>query len=73
MYEGWDNRETWNVALWINNDEFYYKLALGGEDYNQFIELVPSDETLDGIAWNDPSIDKESLDEMIKENKDEGF
>ena len=71
MYEGWDNRETWNVALWINNDEFYYNLALGCDDYDQFIELVASDETCDGIAWNDPLIDKESLDDMIEENKDE--
>ena len=71
MYEGWDNRETWNVALWINNDEFYYNLALGCDNYDQFIERVPSDETCDGIAWNDPLIDKESLDDMIEENKDE--
>lgn len=26
-YNGWANYETWNVALYINNDEGYYYLA----------------------------------------------
>lgn len=24
-YQGWKNYETWNVALWVNNDEPLYR------------------------------------------------
>ena len=27
-YEGWTNRETWNVNLWMGNHEPVYKLVL---------------------------------------------
>lgn len=25
-YEGWKNWDTWNVALWLNNDEPAYRM-----------------------------------------------
>lgn len=27
-YQGWKNRATWNVALWVNNDEHLYRQAV---------------------------------------------
>ena len=80
-YNGWANYETWNVALWIGNDEGLYSMAKEyritgykafAESLRDFCETAdPSNtihiETPDGVAWNDPDLDLEALDEMIAE------
>jgi hypothetical protein len=78
-YNGWKNRETWNVALWIQNDEGLYELARDCKDYAEFREIIRSDnelgggtgaiayETPDQVAWNDSGLDIPRLDELIKE------
>ena len=71
-YNGWKNHATWNVALWINNDEGLYRIALLCKDYAEFrecMELQGSTHTPDKVAWNDSDLDIEALNEMITENK----
>ena len=76
-YNGWKNYETWNVALWISNDEVLYNLAKECRDYAEFreqMEEINGDaaiafRTPDGVAWNDSGLDVQALDEMITENK----
>ena len=72
-YNGWTNWETWNVALWVQNDEYLYKEArryrhLG---YNAFasmmMEFDDNNATPDGAKWDDPKLDIDELNEMIEE------
>ena len=65
-YNGYKNYETWNVVLWISNDEGLYDLARSCSDYAEFVDSMRelgSTETMDNVAWNDSGID---LDELKK-------
>jgi len=68
-YNGWTNRSTWNVALWIQNDEFLYNEARKCSDYKRFVQRIEDlmTETPDGVSLTDPQLDHEELDEMIDE------
>lgn len=76
-YNGWKNRATWNVAMWINGDEPLYRTACAfvrtwGSDptYRAFADnylCAYGAGTPDGIAWNDPTLDTDALDEMLAE------
>jgi hypothetical protein len=65
-YNGWTNYETWNVALWIQNDESLYKIARRYDDYLKFVKHVWFDaKTPDGVSYTDPKLDWDELNEMM--------
>tara|TARA_Y100000004_G_C8731943_1_gene334676 strand:- start:120 stop:368 length:249 start_codon:yes stop_codon:yes gene_type:complete len=68
-YNGWTNYETWNVSLWIGNDEGLYNLAREHSSYQQFCEMIEEfmTETPDGVKWSDPAINTVEMDEMFEE------
>ena len=68
-YNGYTNYETWNVALWIDNDHWHYALMLQCKSYNEFKEKVKSDKTGDGIKWNSPLVNVEEINELIFNDK----
>jgi hypothetical protein len=74
---------TWNVALWINNDQHRYEQAVNfmtyhrkladlgfpmkASKYQRFVEVYGLDHTPDGYSYTDESLDIKALDEMMQE------
>ena len=77
-YNGWTNYQTWNVALWMQNDEFLYNTAIACVEYKEenespyakFIRCMLNCDNVttgDDVAWDDDVIDTDEVDEMMME------
>lgn len=71
---GWTNYQTWNVALWIQNDEGLYEAALQYQNsnipYREFVAELNElgiTKTPDGVEWLDWRVNVPELNEMIQE------
>jgi len=81
-YNGWANWATWNVALWIQNDEFLYNTAKACVTYREgletpwekFVRCMTDGQigrhlgqTPDGCRWDDPAIDGMEINSMMQD------
>lgn len=71
---GWDNYNTWNVAMHIGACEILYwaarDMADDGHSYKEFAQMLIDSgltRTDDGVPWLDPSLDYKSLNNMMRE------
>jgi hypothetical protein len=64
-YNGWANYETWNVNLWLMNDEIAYRRMLSRVSI--FVKPLSAEHALlnhktpDGVRLDDPSIDWQEI------------
>ena len=73
-YNGWTNKKTWNVALWIGNDQLLHGIANEQGSYQNSVQwLADFDlfETPDGTKYNDKEIDVEQLNNDLFELRNE--
>ena len=68
-YNGWTNYETWNLALWLGNDEGLYNLARMYKEHGykslSHMLLEMSTGTPDGVKWNDTNLNSCELNDML--------
>jgi hypothetical protein len=66
-YNGWTNFQTFNVALWINNDEGLYDIARETGSYQDFVAYISEFmlQTPDGVRFNDPAVNVIELNSEV--------
>ena len=65
-YNGWTNYETWNVVLWIENDESIQECIQVNDVccYEELLELLYEygcKKTPNGVNWYDPKINRAEI------------
>ena len=77
-YSGWPNRETWNVMLWLNNDEPAYREyraavqshrgRLTGKAAKTIARRALGPSTPDGVSLSSPKIRWGAIASAMREN-----
>lgn len=69
-YCGWSNCQTWDVALWLENDPRLYELVKSYSSYKALAQSLADHgifETQDGVPFNDSALDIAALDDLLQE------
>ena len=70
-YNGWKNRETWNIPLHLNNDEALYNQMeipfKSVAELKRFCFMVFGETTPDNIRIDSPKIDWKEIMEALND------
>ncbi|CFK64672.1 Uncharacterised protein [Burkholderia pseudomallei] len=73
-YLGWKNYETWNVAMWICNEPFFYatakefkRMGMGYRAFAKLLHLLDVNTTPDGISLQSTKLSIRELNRLIKD------
>jgi hypothetical protein len=75
-YNGWPNYETWNVMLWLDNDEPMYRFycsqarmmkVLAANAKEIALQAFGSDKTPDGVSLHSPKVRWGKIAESMRE------
>jgi hypothetical protein len=67
-YNGWCNHATWEIALWLQNDEGLYNLALECGTYEATVEALNElgvYKTPDGTRYDSPKVNHIQINSEI--------
>ena len=75
-YNGWTNWETWNVHMWIGNDETFNRLMTQGakNDWEIFKALAMQfgiTKTPDGVSFEDPKVNQGEISKAHAKDQQE--
>jgi len=77
-YEGWKNYSTWNVSLWLHNEEALTNRMLkflrdNDPVYEELVYYMEFEDSMtpDRVAWLHPELDHDELNAMLMEEKKE--
>lgn len=67
-YNGWSNHATWDIALWLQNDEGLYNLCDEVGNYADLVEVLKEmnvTQTPDGVRYDDPEVNHIEIDSEV--------
>ena len=70
-YNGWANWETWNVVVWLQNDQRLNDIMKMFSNYddliNYLIHELGEPANPDGVLWDLPCINRREITRMMNE------